>query len=250
MEGFKASLINEIEKMYRKKKAVVIVVISLFVIVMGQLIVLGVRNGFGLGVVTGSEFPILVLSVFNNTILPLFTALVAIDIFSGEFSNNTMKIALTRPVTRLKLFSAKVTAVAFFVLINLLVVMILSTLTGFIFNSASVTIEGFMRIALSYMVMLIPVMTLALIIIFFANFFKSGTAVFFLGIILFISFKALGIIFPQYASLFITSMFDWYKLWISDSVSMLKILRRFLIMLGYAIMFFTAGYYLFDKKDL
>ena len=111
MAGFKATLINEIEKLYKKKKILVAVIISLVFIVIGQLVIIGLRSGFGVRGVSSMEFPILVLSVVVNTILPLFTALVTIDSFSGEFSQNTMKIAITRPVTRLKFFTAKLTAI-------------------------------------------------------------------------------------------------------------------------------------------
>lgn len=250
MVGFKASFINEIEKMYKKKKAIVIVIISIVVIILGQLIVTGIRNGFGLRGVSSTEFPLLVLSVFVNTILPLFTALVAIDIFAGEFSHNTMKIALTMPVTRLKLFSAKIAATAFFAFVNLLIVMILSTIMGLIFNSASITMIGFGKILVSYMVTFFPIITLIIIISLFANIFRSGVTVFFLSIILFMVFKILGVVFSQYSGLFITTSLNWYNLWIADSLPISKIIRELLIMIGYNIMFFTGAYYLFDKKEL
>src|SRR5665647_3272064 len=102
MVGFKATLINEIEKLYKKKKVLVAMIISLAFIVIGQVIMIGLRSGFGLRGVGSMEFPMLVLSVVVNTILPLFTVLVTVDSFSSEFSQNTMKIAITRPVTRLK----------------------------------------------------------------------------------------------------------------------------------------------------
>lgn len=250
MAGFKAVFLNEIEKLYRKKKAVVIVVISLFAIVLGQLIVLGIRSGLGLGVVSSAEFPLLVLSLFNNTILPLFAALVTIDIFSGEFSHNTMKIAFTRPVSRLKIFIAKISAVAFFVLVNLLVVMVLSTLTGLIFNPSSASLGAVCRIIVSYLVTLIPIMVLVLFIVLLTNIFRSGTAVFFVTLLVFIACKVLGVVFSQYTNLFITSLLNWYVIWIGENIPVLKALRQFFILLGYGIMFFTAGYYLFDKKDL
>jgi ABC-2 type transport system permease protein len=250
MEGFKAAFINEIEKMYKKKKAIVVVIISLVVIVLSQLIVTGMRTGFGIRGVNSSEFPFTVLTVLVYTILPLFTALMAIDVFAGEFSQNSMKIALTRPVTRLKLFSAKIAATAFFVFANLFTVMVLSTLTGFIFNPASFTVSGFVRILVSYVITLIPILTLVLVVVLLANIFRSGSGTFFLCIILFLASIVLGYVFSQYSSLFITSMLNWYKLWIADSFPVLKILRLFLIMAGYGIMAFTAGFYLFDKKDL
>lgn len=250
MEGFKASFINEIEKMYKKKKAVVVIIISLITIVMSQLIVYGARYGLGFRPFDGSYFPKFVLGLFVYTILPLFTALVAIDVFTGEFSHNVMKITFTRPVTRIKLFSAKIAAICFFVAVNLLIVMVLSIITGFVFNPASLTAVGILRIVVSYLVTLLPVMVLALLIVFFANFFKSGVAVFFLSILIYIVFIALGLVFSKYGSLFITSFLGWFNAWNSDTLPVGKLLREFLIMLGCGTMLFTAGFYLFDKKDL
>lgn len=250
MGTFKAAFINEVEKIYRKKKVVVAAILSLLAIVMGQLVVTGVNKGFGLITASSSQFPVLVLSVLVNTILPLFTALVAIDVFSGEFSHNTMKITLTRPISRLKLYTAKICAIAFFVLANLLMVMLVSLVVGLVFNFVSLSVAGILRIFLAYVVTLIPVMAFALIVVFLANVLKSGTSVFFLSIIIFIAFNALALFFQKYSNIFITSMFDWYVLWNVDTIQLDKLVREFLIIAGYVIMFYTSGYYFFDKKDL
>ncbi|UWG97962.1 ABC transporter permease [Dehalobacter sp. DCM] len=249
MAAFKAALINEIEKLCKKKKALAIVIISLAVIVIGQLVVVGVRNGFGVRGTGSLEFPVLVLSVVVNTILPLFTALIAIDCFSGEFSHNLMRVTLTRPVSRLKIYSAKMTAIAVFILANLLILMVLSMLAGFLFNANSASLASFGRTALAYVISLFPLLTLALGVVLLANIFKSGTSVFFIAIIAFLAIKAFGIFFSQYSSLLITSQLDWYSLWLSHSISLSKIGRDIGLMLGYALMFFTAGFYLFDKKE-
>lgn len=249
MEGFKAAVINEMEKLTKKKKALVTVILSLLIIVIGQLAIGGLRSGFGIRGTSSMEFPILVLSVVSNSILPLFTALVTIDSFSGEFSGNTMKIALTRPITRLKFFSAKITAIMIFVLANLLILMVLSTAAGVLFNSNAFTLNGLIRIVISYIVTLLPMTVLALVIVTLTNIFKSGTAVFFLSILIFIVFKVLQIIFSQYSALFFTSMLDWYSLWIMDTIPLMKIFRQFMLMVGYGIILFTTSYYLFDKKD-
>lgn len=249
MGVYKIALINEIEKLYKKKKALVALIISLAVIVLGQLAVVGVRNGFGVRGAGSVEFPVLVLSVVVNTILPLFTALVAIDCFSGEFSHNLMRVTLTRPVSRLKIFTAKVTAIAVFILANLLILMVFSMLAGFLFNANSASFEAVARTALAYVISLFPLLTLALGIILLANVFKSGTSVFFIAIIAFLAIQAFGIFFSQYASLLITSQLNWYNLWLADSFPLSKIARGFGLMLGYGLMFFAAGFYLFDKKE-
>lgn len=249
MGGFKATLINELERLRKKKKGVVAVVLSLIFIILGQSMLVGLRMGFGLRGAGSGEFPILVLSVIVNSILPLFTALVAIDSFSGEFSQNTMKISLTRPVTRLKFFTAKVSAVMIFVILNLLLVMVFSTIVGILFNSNSFTMQSMLRIIASYIVTALPMLILALVIITLTNILRSGISVFFLSILIFIAFKALGLVFSRYSPLFFTSMLDWYNLWLMNTLPLSKIIREFLLMCSYVIIFFTGSYYLFDKKD-
>ena len=249
MAVFRAALINELEKLCKKKKAVVAVVLSLLVIVVGQLLVLGVRMGFGIRGAGSADFSMLVLSVAINTLLPLFAALVAIDSFSGEFAQNTMRITLTRPVSRFKLFSAKVSAIGIFILANLGLLLILSLMTGLIFNSDSMSFQGVVQSFLAYLVSFFPLFILALGIVFLANVLKSGISVFFVSVLCFIGFKGMGILFSQYSGVFLTSYFDWYSLWLANSFPLMKILRELLLMLGYGLLFFTGAFYLFDKKE-
>jgi len=249
MAVFQAALVNEVEKLYKKKKALVAIMLSVAVIVIGQLAIVGVRSGFGLRGAGSVEFPMLVLSVVVNTILPLFTALVAIDSFSGEFSQNSMRITLTRPVSRFKIFSAKITAIVLFILATLFLLLVFSLLAGFIFNTNSASLDSLARTVFSYMVSLLPMVVLALGIVLLANVLKSGTSVFFVSILIFIVLKVLGVVFSQYSSLFMTTQLDWYNLFLVNSFPLGKILRQFLIMIGSGIMLFTAGFYLFDKKE-
>ncbi len=249
MVEFKASLKNEIEKLYKRKKVLVAVIISLIFIIVGQLSMVALRSGFGLRGVSSMEFPILVLSVVVNTILPLFTALVTIESFSGEFSQNTMKIAITRPISRLKFFTSKLIAIMIFILANLLFVMIFSILAGLLFNANSFTLGSIFKIFISYIVTLIPMVILSIIIAFFANIIRSGIGVFFLSIFVFVTFKGIGLVFYRYSGMFITSLMSWYTLFIMETIPVFKIFLQFMMMLSYGIIFFTAGYYLFDKKE-
>jgi ABC-2 type transport system permease protein len=249
MVEFKAALINEVEKLYKRKKVLVALIISLIVIILGQLSMIVLRTGLGLRGFSSMEFPIIVLSVVVNTVLPLFTALITIESFSGEFSQNTMKIALTRPISRLKFFAAKLTAIMLFILANLLFVMIFSIITGCLFNSNSFTLKSAISVILAYSVTLIPMVILSMIIVFFTNIIRSGIGVFFLSIFAFVTFKGLGIVFYRYSGMFFTSMMNWYTLFLMDTIPTFKIFLQFMMMLSYGIIFFTAGYYMFDKKE-
>lgn len=249
MAGFKAALINEVEKLYKKKKACIAMILSLFIIVIGQVVISGVRNNFGLRTVGSMEFPILVLSFMVNFVMPLFTALITIESFSGEFAQNTMKLTITKPITRLKLFTAKIVAVLIFIFSTIIFSMIFSTIAGIIFNSNSFTFQGILRIIICHIVTILPMMVLALLIVTLANIMKNGISTFFVSIIVFITFKVFEIIFSRYSGLFFTSMMDWYNLWIMSTFPLLKIFRQFIMMCSYVIILFTLSYYLFDKKE-
>ncbi|NMA69427.1 MAG: ABC transporter permease [Desulfitobacterium sp.] len=249
MAVFQAALINELEKLYKKRKVMVAMILSILLIVIGQLLILGVRTGLGIRGAGSAEFPLLVLSVAVNTILPLFTALVAIDSFSGEFSQNTMRITLTRPVSRFKVFTAKVVAIGLFILAILAFLFVFSLLAGLIFNVKSTTLIGIFKTILAYGVSFFPMLVFALGVILLANILKSGISVFFLSVLFFILFKAVELLFVSYSGIILTSYFDWYNLWLANSFPFLKIFRELLMMLGYGIMFFTGAYYLFDKKE-
>jgi ABC-2 type transport system permease protein len=80
MGGFKPAFINEIEKLYKKKKVTVSVVLSIVVIVLAQLTMTGLKSGMGFRGIGNMEFPLLVLSLTTVSILPLFTALVSFHI--------------------------------------------------------------------------------------------------------------------------------------------------------------------------
>ena len=84
---------------------------------------------------------------------------------------------------------------------------------------------------------------------FFTNIIRSGIGVFFLSIFVFVTFKGLGIVFSRYSGVFITSMMGWYTLFIMETIPGFQIFLKFMMMLSYGIIFFTAGYYLFDKKE-
>lgn len=249
MAVFKITLINELEKLYKKKKVSVAIILSLIVIIIGQLGILGVRTGYGIRGAGNAEFSILVLSIVVNTILPLFTALVAIDSFSGEFSHNTMKLTLTHPVSRFKVFAAKMTSISLFISVILFLLLVLSLITGFLFNTNSASFADVIKTVLAYAVSIFPQIVLALGIVLIANLFKSGVSVFFVSVIAFLGFQVLGLLFSQYGNLFLTNYLDWYTLWLSQNFPFLKILRQFLLMMGYAIMLFIAGFYFFDKKE-
>lgn len=250
MGAFKAALLNEMFKLRKKRKLTAAAILSILAVLVGQVAVTGVNLGFGLRVTGSTEFPLMVLTLMAYTVLPLLATFVAIDMFNGELATNTMKLTLTRPVSRFGIFCAKVLNLALFIVANLWFVMVLSLVAGWLFNPTSFSMAGLFKVFLAYTVTFLPIFVFALGVVLLANVLSGGLAVFFVSVLLFIGFNFISLLFSQFSSFLVTSMFDWYTQWIAQPLNGFKVLRQTLILVGCGLMLFTAGYHLFDRKDI
>lgn len=249
MEAFKIALFNELEKVYRKKTAFVAVVLTLLSVIICQLGVYWMRVGWGILGASSVEFPLMMLSFSIGSILPLFTLLLISDMFCSENSNLSIKNALLRPVSRGKLYTAKITTAILFVVFILILFLVFSLLSSIIFNTESVDLEDFFNLLLAYMVSIVPLTILILAIVFVANLFKKGVTVFFVCILAYLTMKTIMIVFSEYAGLFFLSYMDWYILFLGSEWPTMTIIRFFILMVGFGMMLFSAGFHMFDKKE-
>jgi ABC-2 type transport system permease protein len=247
MEIFKAVYINEIFKISKKKKITVALIFASLSVIVAAIVVYSLNNFAGIRVTGSSEFSIMVLTILSYSIFPLFTTFICIDMFAGEFADHTIKLTLTGPASRIKVFLGKILAVATFIIGNLVFVMVLSVVASLFINR---NIPNLLKILISYIMAFMPIFIFALVVVLISNITKGTTSAFMFSIFVFLVFNGLSLIFPQIKSFFFTSTFDWYRLILGNYINFSKILRIFLILLGYGIMLIAAGYYLFDKKDI
>ena len=243
----RAVYINEITKISKKKKLIVSMIFSVLFVIGAAIVVYSLNNFAGIRVTGSSEFSIMVLTVSIYSILPLFTAFICIDMFAGEFFDNTIKFTLTGPASRIKIFLGKILTIATFIAGNLFFVMILSTIASLFINR---NIPNLFKTSISYIMAFIPVFIFALVVVLISNLAKGTTSAFMFSIFIFLVFNGLNLAFPQTGSFLFTSAFDWYRLILGSYINFSKIFRVFLILLGYCIMLIAAGYYLFEKRDI
>ena len=247
MQSFKASFTNELEKIWKRKKFVAAAIISLFTIVLGQIIVVLIRKFSGINLAGGANFPLLVLSIFSHTFIPLFGIFVAADLFSGEISSNTLKLSLSRPVSRFKIFSSKVSALGVFVLFHLFFSMLTALISTVIVSGMNI---DFLTIIVAYLVSFFPVFIFVLVAVLLSNLLKSPTSVFMLSIVSFLVLWALGILFSSYSSFFIIPLFNWYTFFTGSFVNLAKVVRTIIIILSMGGLLFSAGYFIFEKRSV
>ncbi len=247
MQTLKAVYINEIFKISKKKKITVALIFSFFSVIVAAITVYFLNNFAGISITGSSEFSIMVLAVLSYTLFPLFTAFICIDMFAGEFADHTIKFTLTGPATRFKVFLGKILAIAGLIIANLIFVMALSLVASLFINRS---MPYFLKILIAYIMEFFPIFIFALVVVFISNITKGTTSAFMLSVLVFLLFNGLGLVFPYLKSLLFTATFDWYRLALGSYINFSKILRVFLILLGYGIMLFTAGYYLFENKEI
>ena len=247
METIKAVYINEIFKISKKKKITAALLFSILSVIISVIAVYSLKTFAGVKVTGSSQFSTMLLTIFSNFILPLFTVFITIDMFVGEFADNTIKITLTGPASRMNVFLGKILAIATFIMGNLIFVMLLSIIASLFINRG---ISNLLIIFISYFMAFLPIFIFALVVVLISNIARGTTSTFMFSVFIFILFNGLSLVFPQIKSLLFTSTFDWYRLIFGSYINFGKILRVFLILLGYGTMLMAGSYYLFEKRDI
>ncbi len=247
MATLKAAYLNELYKISKKKKLFVAGILSVALIGIISLILLGINNLAGIGMTSKGEFALLILPFFEYTIIPLFTAFIAIDMFNGEFTNDTIKLTLTRPISRTKVYLSKVFACATFIGVFLLFTMLTAIVIS-LFSEFS--LSSLIKIIIAYVSTFIPLFVFSLMVMFVSNFARGSASAFLISIVLFLAMKGLEFTLPTFQSFFYTAGFDWYKLFIGSYINLSKIIRLFFIFAGYTTVFLFSGISLFDRRSI
>jgi ABC-2 type transport system permease protein len=243
-------VINETQKIILKKKASVFLFFSAVFPVGMAFIFSLLQSKSGVTVVAGSSFPLFILGIVVNFLLPLLIFMTASDLFAGEQGDHTLKIVLTRPITRFKVFLSKNAVVGMLIAIHLAIIFITSVISGLFLEGGGNLLSGLWEGIKAYTVSFIPMISLAFAAVFFAQFFKSATSALTTSIVIYLCTKAIPFIFPWLARLLPFTYTDWYSSWLGHTVGIGNIFQAFMYLLSYSILFFVGGFYLFDRKEL
>jgi ABC-2 type transport system permease protein len=256
MGMFLASYQNECTKLISRKKYIVLLCIGVGICLiwagLGQLIsgVLGRTMGvfsatFSLAL---TPTPMSALPLFLQIIVPFIIFMCVTDLITVEGADNTMKSMIYRPIERWKLYFSKILAVMTYAAVYLFCVFVVCVVLALLFGSMLHVSEFFIAFA-SYALTLAPLCILTAFAALVALFGRSGTLTMFILLFLYLMLNALPIFFPFLNEMLFTSYLGWYRLWIGALPGTAKLIHMLLIVLGYGVVFFTAGSLLFDKKD-
>ena len=247
MRMIKACYMGELTKLFIKKKYAVYTIVSAFICVILALVFSVIDKSAGeFNVSFSASVPLTVMSFFAQIILPLISAMAVCDLFASEYRDSSIKAQLIRPVTRFKIYLAKLCAVFTVCAIIFMSIFVISVVADIIFaGNTSGIFYAFGAYVLN-LVALIPVILMAALI---NQFTKSSTSAMFLCIIIYILLKVAGVFAPIIDSLVFTGYLEWHKLWMGTTLPLGALASKCLLLLGYGITFFSGGYYMFLKRE-
>jgi len=245
-----ANISNEMEKTFHKKKTLALLLVTALIPVGTAILLYLFKSKVGILGLRATDFPILILGLFTTLFLPLFVFMWAADSFAGEAGDRTLKLTFIRPITRIKVFTSKIISIGLAIAIFLVILFILSLVAGLFLGDAKTDWwVGFFNGIKAYSVAVLPMLALGIAAAFIAQFFKNSSGALTTSIFVYIAAKLLPLLVPQSAKFLLVSYTDWHMLWLGP-VPPEKLLYAFLYILSSGIIFFSAGFYLFDTKEL
>lgn len=248
---FLALFWNELLKLGAKKKYTVFFIIGAVICLLN----LGVKlliNLVSSRMMNGSIFKpgsmtFSMLGFFIEIFIPFIAFLAASDLIGGEYHSGSIRALLMRPLSRAKIYFSKILAIFSVCVISLfgfyIVNVILDTITG------NLRAMDFIYSLSVYIIDVVPIFLTVLLAVFINCTCRSSGMSMFISIVVYAALKVAGIFIPSLSGLLLTGYTQWHSLWLGTALPFTVMLSKLMLIAGYAIVFASAGYYIFLKSD-
>lgn len=249
MKQFTANLKNELFKLTKRKKYFVLLVLGCLVSVASALRVLianyitggGISRASILGGLMNANLFFVLLAF-----LPLIAIMASCDLFVGEQADHTIRFSLMRPIAKWKLYFSKITAVMLLCILDLAVLWGVTSVTQVVLGGGT---SGLVSSVFACLLDIIPLIVLVLFFVLVNQVIKSTSLAVLLCVVLHIGFIVLGTYLPVAGGLLFSGYLQWHNLWIGTILPFGALLPRIGLLLGYGLVFGSAGYLLFERKE-
>jgi ABC-2 type transport system permease protein len=170
------------------------------------------------------------------------------DLITIEGAESNMKAMLYQPVERWKLYASKILAVETYAAVYLAFVFFVCTVLNQLFGKP-LGVAELLTALLSYALTLAPLAVLACFAALVALWGRSGTLTMLVLLVLHLLLSVLPTFIPVMSQVLFTSYLSWHNIWVGALPGASKLIHMLAIVLGYGVVFFTAGSLLFDRKE-
>lgn len=200
--------------------------------------------------VNSSTFPIALLKAMFMLIIPIFASILLGEVFSSEFRSGTLKILLTRPITRIQLLISKM--IAIFLLISFLytITLIFGVTLGAIFIKGPKTVT-FLSTIQTYFLSIFPMFAFACLIAIFALLTKKDGSLVGISLSFLFASVIVGLAFRKINPYLITSYFNVTDLLVKNAGLTVKtVLIGWGVVFAYIVIPTLLCIWIFNKKDM
>jgi ABC-2 type transport system permease protein len=240
----RANSINELQKLLTKKSTKLFLLAAVLIPVLTKLFVNNLFLTDWMALPT-ENINFTLLDLFVTIFIPLFIFICATDLFTGEGERGTL--FQVRPISRMELFLSKVIAISIFSLIILLLEWLAVMFSSSIFDKAFAltTIPSSLG---AFIVSWFPLIVLTAFAVMLALLVQSSVLAIYSMIVLYLIMMFIPYVLPSSLYLLPSTYLDWYMQWLSD-VSLRWILQTVTYLCSSFALFFSVGYYMFNRKE-
>ncbi|TVY02925.1 ABC transporter permease [Paenibacillus cremeus] len=247
MSSLKAGLKNELLLMLYRRKTMVFLGFSAILPVLLALSLRTLQPLLGLFTISRS-FPIDMLGLYTMLWIPLFIFLTAADLFPNEIASKTLKLALLRPISRFHVYLSKTLALLVGIAAMLLLVGVMTLACSLFLGSAGSFNP--LEVILTYAAAFLSMSAIAVLFVFVVQFFGSSSGAFTFSIVLYAIAKVAPFFSHAVSAFSPTAYTDWHLLWISNTVSAGRLFSGVFFLISCCILFFSLGYFMFNRKEV
>jgi ABC-2 type transport system permease protein len=244
MSTIRANSLNEMQKLLTKKSTKLFLLASVLIPVLTKLLV---NNLFLTDwmAIPAETINFTLLDLFVTIFIPLFIFISATDLFTGERERGTL--FQVRPISRMELFLSKVIAISIFSFIVLLLEWLAVMISSAVFDKAF-SLTHILSSLGAFIVSWLPLIVLTAFAVMLALLVQSSVLAISSMIGLYLIMLFIPYVLPSSLYLLPSAYLDWYMQWLSD-VSVRWILQTVTYLCSSFALFFSVGYYMFNRKE-
>lgn len=189
------------------------------------------------------------LSFVMPFLLPCYIFMIATELFVSEIETGTIKLALTRPIARWKIYTSKIIVASIVIFALLLTIWFMSFLMN-LFGYNTWSAKGLIEELVIYVVTFFPMFVLFMLSVWIGQMVHSITGSMVISLLLYALFKVVPIFIPLLGNFLFTNYMDWYTLWVNNPLPWSQLFSIASMFLASGAIFGVVGLFLFEQKEI
>lgn len=247
MKQFTFALQKELIKLSHRRKYIVLLILGILVSIIrrGGAALLTRLSGGSISV--KANMPLEMLPFAVEILVPVIMFIAVSDLFTHEYSEDTLKANLIQPVSRFKLMSAKAAAVVIWGAGALMVMYITNTLIHLVSGG---TVSGACSALAAYLIDIIPLIGIAFLGILINVCLKGPTSATLLSLAVYALMKYMGLYAAGSESFLFTASAKLHVMLLGSTLPFHILLNKSGILLGSILILYSISYIIFDRKNI